>query len=93
VFRKAGFEVEDPVVKVQNFVLAFDLRREIDVSKAASIEGAVYNPESFPGVAIKVGESAMVLLFASGRGICAGAKSLKEANEAVERVRKLLKLS
>jgi TATA-box binding protein (TBP) (component of TFIID and TFIIIB) len=32
----------------------------------------------------------MVLLFASGRGICAGAKSLKEANEAIERVRELL---
>jgi transcription initiation factor TFIIB len=85
--KKAGFEVEDPAVKVQNVVVAFDLSREIDVSKAASIEGAVYNPESFPGVAIKVGESAMVLLFASGRGICAGAKSLKEANQAIERVR------
>jgi transcription initiation factor TFIIB len=86
--RRAGLKVPKPHIAVRNIVMTFDLGREVDIDKIArTFEGAEYNPESFPGMTLKLDKpKATILLFASGRGVCAGARSVAGAKRAIERV-------
>jgi transcription initiation factor TFIIB len=87
--RRAGLRVPEPRAEVQNIIFTFDTGREFDIDKIArTYRGAEYNPESFPGATLKlVDPKATVLIFASGRGVCTGTRSVADAKRAVNRLK------
>ena len=42
----------------------------------------MYEPEQFPGLIYRIQHSCVALLFASGKGVIVGAKSIEETNSA-----------
>jgi len=69
---------------VENLVTMFNLGTTVDLERASqAMENVMYEPEMFPGMLIRMGKKA-VLVFHSGKGIVAGAKSIEEA-EAIAR--------
>ena len=59
----------------------FDLKRKLDIEKLTRIlPKSMYEPEQFPGLIHRLQGSCVVLLFASGKGIIVGAKSIEEIN-------------
>ena len=73
-----------------------DTKKSIPVDRLSSrISSAIYDPETFPGMILKGVASCSFLVFASGKIVIAGAKSVKELNTAsfdlLERLNKTLK--
>lgn len=92
--RKSGTKIKsDPIVKVQNIVASFDFGREFDLERIArTFENTEYEPEVFPGLVFRLNEpKVVVLLFVSGKGVCAGAKSMNDIKTAAVKITKLLK--
>ncbi|MEM2875079.1 MAG: TATA-box-binding protein [Candidatus Hadarchaeales archaeon] len=92
--RKAGVKIRsEPKVQVQNIVASFDFGREFDLERIArSFENTEYEPEVFPGLVFRVEDpKVVVLLFVSGKGVCAGAKSMADIKRAGDLITKLLK--
>ena len=92
--QKAGVKVKvEPKVKVQNIVASFDFEREFDLEKIArTFDNTEYEPEVFPGLVFRLAEpKVVVLLFVSGKGVCAGAKSMADIKAAGLKITKLLK--
>ena len=90
--RRAGFKVRsEPNAKVQNIVASIDFGRGFDLEEIAkNFENAEYEPEVFPGLAFRLNDpKVVVLLFVSGKGVCAGAKSKRDVKRAAERIIKL----
>ncbi len=78
--------------KTQNVVVSASLHRELPLERlAAKLERADYNPETFPGLILKIDTpKASALLFSSGKIICTGTKSLREARCAIAAIVKKL---
>lgn len=92
--RKTGIKVKsEPKVKVQNIVASFDFAREFDLEWIArSFENTKYEPEVFPGLVFRLDEpKVVVLLFVSGKGVCAGAKNMGDIKKAAVKITKILK--
>jgi len=92
--KKSGIKIKsEPKVQVQNIVASFDFGREFDLERIArSFENTEYEPEVFPGLVFRLEEpKTVVLLFVSGKGVCAGAKSMADIKRAALAITKLLK--
>jgi len=92
--RKAHIKVKtDPKVKVQNIVASVDFGRKFDLEHIArSFENTEYEPEVFPGLVFRLGDPKVVLLlFVSGKGVCAGAKSLRDVKRAALKTSEILR--
>ena len=92
--QKTGIKVKsEPKVKVQNIVASFDFAREFDLERIArSFENTEYEPEVFPGLVFRLDEpKVVVLLFVSGKGVCAGAKNMSDIKKAAVKITKLIK--
>jgi transcription initiation factor TFIID TATA-box-binding protein len=92
--KKTGIKIKsEPKVKVQNIVASFDFGREFDLERIArSFENTEYEPEVFPGLVFRLEEpKTVVLLFVSGKGVCAGAKSMADIKKSAVAVTRLLK--
>jgi len=51
----------------------------------------MYEPEQFPGLIYRMNEpKTVILVFASGKLVCTGAKMEKQVNQAVNNLHKLL---
>jgi len=83
--RKAGIEVSNPKITIQNIVASGDLHTNIDLNMAAIVmEYAMYEPEVFPGLIYRMQEPKTVfLIFSTGRIVCTGAKNKEIVREAV----------
>jgi transcription initiation factor TFIID TATA-box-binding protein len=83
--KKAGIEVSNPKITIQNIVASGDLHTNIDLNMAAIImEYAMYEPEVFPGLIYRMQEPKTVfLIFSTGRIVCTGAKNKEIVREAV----------
>ncbi|NLF88625.1 TATA-box-binding protein [Candidatus Bathyarchaeota archaeon] len=81
-----------PDVKIQNIVASGGLGGMIDLEKAAySLGRAMYEPEQFPGLIYRMEEpKVVILLFASGKLVCTGAKKEPDSYDAVEKLQVLL---
>ena len=91
--RKAHIKVKtDPKVKVQNIVASVDFGRKFDLEHIArSFENTEYEPEVFPGLVFRLEDpKAVLLLFVSGKGVCAGAKSMRDVKRAAQKTSKIL---
>lgn len=92
--KKIGVKIKaEPKVKVQNIVASFDFGRSFDLEKIAqTFENTEYEPEVFPGLVFRLGEpKTVVLLFVSGKGVCAGAKSMGDIKRSGIEIMRLLK--
>jgi transcription initiation factor TFIID TATA-box-binding protein len=75
-------------LKVVNIVASAGLGGEIDLEKAVSTLGkTMYEPEQFPGLIYRMDEPRVViLLFASGKLVCTGAKKEQDVYDAVHKL-------
>jgi transcription initiation factor TFIID TATA-box-binding protein len=80
-------------LKIQNIVATTSLGKEVPLTKLAkTIETTTYNPETFPGLILRVKKpKSAVLVFASGNLVCTGTKSIAQVKQVIEQVIKTLK--
>ena len=92
--KKARIKVKtEPKVKVQNIVASVDFGRKFDLERIARrFENTEYEPEVFPGLVFRLDDpKAVLLLFVSGKGVCAGVKSIKDVKRAAQKTSKILR--
>ena len=91
--RKGGIKIKkDAVVTVQNIVSSINLGGRIHVERAArTLPRSMYEPEQFPGVIHRMLDpKTVILLFASGKLVCTGAKTEKDVYRSVNNLHSLL---
>ena len=91
--REAHIKVKtEPKVKVQNIVASVNFGRKFDLERIARrFENTEYEPEVFPGLVFRLDDpKAVLLLFVSGKGVCAGAKSIRDVNRAVQKTNEII---
>jgi transcription initiation factor TFIID TATA-box-binding protein len=81
------------IIKIQNVVASATLNQKVDLNAVVkSYPGVEYRPEQFPGLVFRIKRpKTATLIFTSGKMVCTGAKSEKEARRAVMNVVKELK--
>ena len=91
--RKGGIKVKkNAVVTIQNIVASINLGGKIHLEKAArTLPRSMYEPEQFPGLIHRmVDPKTVLLLFASGKLVCTGAKHEEDVYRSVNNVHSLL---
>jgi transcription initiation factor TFIID TATA-box-binding protein len=91
--KKGGIIIiSKPELKIQNIVASASLGGMIDLEKAAYTLGkTMYEPEQFPGLIYRMDDpKVVILLFASGKLVCTGAKKEQDVYDAVQRLHALL---
>ena len=87
--KKSGIIIiSKPELKVVNIVASAGLGGKIDLEKTVSTLGkTMYEPEQFPGLIYRMDEPRVViLLFASGKLVCTGAKKEQDVYDAVHKL-------
>ncbi len=81
-----------PEMKIQNIVASASLGGLIDLEKATySLGKTMYEPEQFPGLIYRMAEpKVVILLFASGKLVCTGAKREQDVYDAVHKLHGIL---
>jgi transcription initiation factor TFIID TATA-box-binding protein len=81
-----------PTIVIQNIVASANLYGKIDLEAAADImDNVMYEPEQFPGLIYRMAVPKVVmLLFASGKLVCTGAKYEDMVKEAVHKLHGIL---
>ncbi|XES78307.1 MAG: TATA-box-binding protein [Candidatus Bathyarchaeia archaeon] len=91
--KKGGIIIiSKPELKIQNIVASASLGGMIDLEKAAFTLGrTMYEPEQFPGLIYRMADpKVVILLFASGKLVCTGAKKEEDVYVAVDQLHLLL---
>jgi transcription initiation factor TFIID TATA-box-binding protein len=91
--KKGGIIIiSKPELKIQNIVASASLGGMIDLEKAAYTLGkTMYEPEQFPGLIYRMDEpKVVILLFASGKLVCTGAKKEADGYTAVHKLHGIL---
>ena len=85
----------DASIRIENVVGTGTLNQRIDLNAVVKGNpGVEYRPEQFPGLVFRLKRpKTATLIFNSGKMVCTGAKSEKEARRAVMKVVKELKKS
>ena len=84
---------KDTTLRVQNIVATTSLDKDVDLTKLARTQpNTEYNPETFPGLVLRIKEpKSAVLVFSSGNLVCTGTKTVAQVKEVVQQVIKQLK--
>lgn len=79
--------------KIQNIVATTSLGKPVPLTKLARTQpNTEYNPETFPGLVLRIKEpKSAVLVFSSGNLVCTGTKSVSQVRQVVQAVIKQLK--
>ena len=74
-----------PEIQVQNIVASAGLGGHIDLEKVTySLRRTMYEPEQFPGLIYRMDDpKVVILIFASGKLVCTGAKKETEVHRAI----------
>ena len=93
--RRLGADVYDnPEIVIQNMVAVGDLGGELNLTETAlglGLENIEYEPEQFPGMVYRIKEPKVaLLLFSSGKIVCAGARNTEDISKAAEKLSKEL---
>jgi len=82
-----------PSVQIQNIVASAALNQTINLKQIVQkFPHAEYSPHVFPGLVFRLKKpKTATLIFATGKMVCTGAKSEKEAIQAVNKVTKELR--
>ena len=81
-----------PKIVIQNMVASANLHGSIDLETAADVlDNVMYEPEQFPGLIYRMADpKTVLLLFASGKLVCTGAKSEEMVHESVAKMYEVL---
>jgi transcription initiation factor TFIID TATA-box-binding protein len=89
--RNIGLEIyknDDIKIVIQNMVAMSFLGSEFNLSELAmglGLENVEYEPEQFPGMVYRINDPKVaILIFASGKIVCAGAKNVEDIYKAIE---------
>ncbi len=84
---------EKAVVTIQNVVATANLKQRLDLDIIARLfPGTEYRPEQFPGLVFRLKKpKTATLLFSSGKMVCTGSKSERQAKRAVTNIAAELK--
>jgi len=84
---------KDSEYKIQNIVATTSLEKPVPLTKLARTQpNTEYNPETFPGLVLRIKEpKSAVLVFSSGNLVCTGTKSVAQVRQVIEEVIKQLK--
>jgi len=91
--RKGKIKIKkDAVITVQNIVSSINLGGKIHLEKAArTLPRSMYEPEQFPGIIHRMLDpKTVILLFASGKLVCTGAKKESDVYRSVHNLHSLL---
>ena len=91
--KKGGIIIiSKPELKIQNIVASASLGGTIDLERAAfELGNTMYEPEQFPGLIYRMDDpKVVILLFASGKLVCTGAKREQDVYEAVNKLHEIL---
>lgn len=79
--------------KIQNIVATTSLEKSVPLTKLARTQpNTEYNPETFPGLVLRIKEpKSAVLVFSSGNLVCTGTKSISQVKKVINEVIKELK--
>jgi transcription initiation factor TFIID TATA-box-binding protein len=79
-------------VKIQNIASSCNLNRKIHLEKAAKmLPRSLYEPEQFPGIVLRIPyPKTVILLFASGKLVCTGAKVTSDIYLSVNTLHSML---
>ena len=82
-------------IRIENVVASVTLNQRFDLNAIVkSNPGVEYRPENFPGLVFRLKKpKTAILIFSTGKMVCTGAKSEKEAKRAVKKVVNELKNS
>jgi transcription initiation factor TFIID TATA-box-binding protein len=85
----------DASIQVQNVVASAKLNQKLDLKAIVKGNPSVeYRPKTFPGLVFRIKRpKSAILIFSTGKMVCAGAKSEKEAKRAIKKVVKELRKS
>ena len=89
--KKLGMDIHKSLdIVVQNMVAMANLEGELNLTEVATglgLENIEYEPEQFPGLVYRLKEPKVaLLLFSSGKIVCAGARSTEDASKAVNKL-------
>ena len=93
--KKSGIIIiGKPELKIQNIVASANLDGLIDLERSAyTLRRTMYEPEQFPGLIYRMDTpKVVILLFASGKLVCTGAKQEEDVYEAVTKLHETLEL-
>jgi len=81
-----------PDIRIQNIVASVALGGSVDLEKTTySLERTMYEPEQFPDLIYRMDDPRVVILiFASGKLVCTGAKNEEEVSVAVAKLQETL---
>jgi len=81
-----------PEIQIQNIVSSAGLGGHIDLEKTTySLKRTMYEPEQFPGLIYRMDDpKVVILIFASGKLVCTGAKKEAEVPKAIAILQKTL---
>ncbi|NIO44373.1 MAG: TATA-box-binding protein [Candidatus Aenigmarchaeota archaeon] len=75
-------------IKIENVVASASLGVPVKLEKlVANLDGIEYEPEQFPGLVMRLKDpKAAALIFSSGKIVCTGAKSPKDAKLVISKI-------
>jgi len=91
--RKGGIKIKkDADIVIQNMVAAVNLGGKIHLEQTArSLPRSMYEPEQFPGLIHRMLDpKTVILIFASGKLVCTGAKKESDVYRAVHQLHTML---
>ena len=69
------------IPQIRNIVSSFDLKKTLPIETLArTLPRSIYEPDQFPGLIYRIQGSCVALIFASGKGVIVGTKSIEETN-------------
>jgi len=81
------------VPTIQNIVGKFDLGKKVHLEKLARLmPKSMYEPEQFAGLKFSIQNSQIAWIFASGKGVLVGAKSVNEMNQGLFEIEKWINI-
>jgi transcription initiation factor TFIID TATA-box-binding protein len=83
----------EPIISIENIVASATVKHEIELNSVVkAFPDAEYHPGRFPGLVFRLKKPrTSTLIFSSGKMICTGARSEKEAERALRKLVKVLK--
>jgi transcription initiation factor TFIID TATA-box-binding protein len=93
ISREDALPKKEMFVHIENVVASATLKQNIDLNSIVRVfPGVEYRPEQFPGLVYRLKKpKTATLIFSSGKMVCTGAKSEKQARKAVMKVTDELK--
>jgi len=93
MLKKGKIKIKNkPIVSIQNIVSSINLGGKVNLEQAArTLPRSMYEPEQFPGLIHRMLDpKTVILIFASGKLVCVGAKFEKDVHRSVNQIHNIL---